>query len=390
MDKPATVLQLLPKLDTGGAERVAIEIAAALTKAGHRALIACEDGVLMQAALRAGAEVRFLPLDTKSPWAMRRNAGRIRRMIRHYDVDIVHAHSRGPAWSGYWATRRGEAKFLTTFHGVYKENAPFKRRYNKVMAMGERVIAVSRFIAGLIEQRYPEAAPRIRVVPGGVDPAKFDPNAVLGDRASRLARSWRLQLGAPLLLLPGRLTGWKGQKILISALAEMRQREAIAVLAGSDQGRHDYVRELIAHAEALGVAERVRIVGNVEDMPAAMMLADVVVNASTDPEAFGRTIIEAQAMGRMVVATDHGGARETIRDGETGLLVPPADPVALASAIDKLLELPADLRIAWARHLRAGAIEEFSVAAMQKAMLAVYAELLAPPLRYSTRPILPP
>ncbi len=379
MGRQLTVLQLVPKLDTGGAERVVVEIAEALTKAGHRSLIACESGeasALTQAALRAGAQLIPLPLDTKMPWKMRRNAGRLQRLIREQKVDIAHAHSRAPAWSGYWATRKTDARFVTTYHGTYTENGPFKQRYNAVMALGERVIAVSHFIAELILQRYPEAAPRLRVIPGGVDPVKFDPATVLGDRAGRLAQSWRLKLGAPTILLPGRLTSWKGQKLLISALGAMRHQDALAVLAGSDQGRAHYVQELITHAHRLGVADRVRLAGNVEDMPAAMMLADVVVNASTDPEAFGRTIIEAQAMARMVIATDHGGARETIVDGETGFLVPPGDAAALAEAIDKVLDLTPDIRVAWGRHVRAAVSETHSVAAMQNAVLQVYAELL--------------
>ena len=252
MHKRATVLQLVPKLDTGGAERVAIEIAQALQRAGHRALIACESGVLSQAALRANAEILQVPLATKSPFGMRRNAGRLTRLIKEYDVDIVHAHSRAPAWSGYWATRRTGVKFVTTYHGAYKENLPFKRRYNAVMAMGDRVIAVSHFIAGLIAERYPESLARLRVIPGGVDAAKFDPASVLGDRAGRLAQSWRLRLGAPTIMLPGRLTGWKGQKLLISALAACKHKDAVAVLAGADQGRQKYVESLIAHAQQLG------------------------------------------------------------------------------------------------------------------------------------------
>ena len=379
MSEPATVLQLVPKLDTGGAERVAVEIAEALVKAGHRALIACEGGALTQAALRAGAELVEIPLDTRSPLRLRRNARRLKRLIARCDVDIVHAHSRGPAWSGYWATRGGPARFVTSYHGFYKENAPFKHRYNSVMARGERVIAVSRFIAGVIAARYPWADAAVRVIPGGVDLRKFDPAAVLGDRAARLALQWRLRMDAPTIMLPGRLTGWKGQKLLISALAALRHRDATVVLVGSAQGRDDYVRELIAHARRLGVAGRLRLAGNVEDMPAALMLADVVVNASTDPEAFGRTIIEAQAMGRMVIAADHGGARETIIDGQTGLLFPPGDAAALAEGIDRLLAMPVALRLDWGRHLRKTAGRNYSIAAMQQAVLAVYRELLSAP-----------
>lgn len=371
----ATVLQVLPKLDTGGSERVAIEIAEGLTGAGHRALITCDGGVLTQAALRAGAEILPLPLDTKSPVAIRRNASRLARLIKAQNVDIVHAHSRAPAWSAYWAAKRTGKKFVTTYHGTYSENVPFKRRYNAIMAAGDRVVAVSEFIAERIRARHPDIGEKLFVIPGGVDPKKFDPAAVLGDRAQRLAQQWRLPLGAPTIMLPGRLTGWKGQINAITALASLRHKDAVLLLVGSDQGRERYTQSLIAHAAALGVADRLRLAGHVEDMPAAMMLADIVLNASTNPEAFGRTIVEAQAMARVVIAADHGGARETIRDGETGLLFPPGDDGALAAAIDRVLDLPLDARIAWGRHARAVVSEVYSVSAMQAAMLDVYAGL---------------
>ncbi len=367
---------MLPRLDTGGAERVVVEICEAITAAGHHALIACESGALTQAALRAGAEIVELPLATKSPLAMRRNAMRLAKLIRAREVALVHAHSRAPAWSALWATRRTGAKFVTSYHGAYNENAPLKRRYNAVMAAGERVIAVSQFVAALVQARHGVGGDRLRVIPGGVDPAKFDPANVLGDRMARLARDWRVPVGAPTLMLPGRLTGWKGQKVLINALPGLRHREAVAVLVGPDQGRAAYVRELIALAQRLGVADRLRLPGATEDMPAGYMLADIVVNASTDPEAFGRTIVEAQAMGRIVIGTDHGGARETIIDGETGFLVPPGDAAALAATIDMALDAPAEARIEWGRHARATVSQVYSVAAMQAAVLAVYDELL--------------
>jgi glycosyltransferase involved in cell wall biosynthesis len=167
-------------------------------------------------------------------------------------------------------------------------------------------------------------------------------------------------------MLPGRLTGWKGQKILIEALALMRHDEAVAVLVGSDQGRENYAQSLISQAEALGVAGRLRLVGHTEDMPAALMLADIVVNASTDPEGFGRTVVEAQAMGRVVIATSHGGAGETVMDGQTGFLVPPGEPKALAEVLDR----------AWGQNARAVVGETFSVQAMQYAVMGVYGELL--------------
>jgi glycosyltransferase involved in cell wall biosynthesis len=375
-DRPRTILQVLPRLDTGGAERVAIEIAEAVIKAGHKAMIACDGGVLSQSALRAGAEIVTLPLASKSPLTIRRNASRLARLIRERGISLVHAHSRAPAWSAFWATQRTKIPFVTTYHGRYNENAPFKRRYNAVMASGDRVIAVSQFIGELVRERHGVAEDRLRIIPGGVDMVKFDPAAVLGDRAVRLAQSWRMDMGDSVIMLPGRLTSWKGQKLLISALAASRHKDSVAVLVGGNQGREAYSQSLIAHAQALGVADRVRLVGHTEDMPAALILADIVVNTSTDPEAFGRTIVEAQAMGRLVIAANHGGARETIVHGRTGFLVPPGDAAVLAGVIDMALDMTPEMRIAWGENARAMVGAQFSVAAMQYAVLNVYGELL--------------
>ncbi len=377
IDRPARILQLLPKLDTGGAERAVVEISEAITAAGHKVFIACENGPLSQAALRAGAEIIPLPLNTKSPFALRRNAKRLQKFIRAQNIDLVHAHSRAPAWSGFWATQRCKIPFVTTYHGVYSENAPFKRRYNAVMASGDRVIAVSHFIAAMIQSRHQTDASRLRIIPGGVDTAKFNPAAVLGDRMAKLAREWRLPSGVPTIMLPGRLTSWKGHSLTITALAALRHKDTVAIFAGGDQGRTKYTQSLIAQAESLGVADRLRLAGHHEDMPAAMMLADIVINASTDPEAFGRTIVEAQAMGRIVIAADHGGARETIIHGETGFLFPPGDYLALANTIDAAMDFTAEERITWGQNARAAVAQHYSIAAMQNAVLAVYAELLA-------------
>ncbi len=376
IDRPITILQVLPKLDTGGAERVVIEICEAIRKTGHIALIAAEPGALSLAAQRSGAEIINLPLASKSPFTLRRNAKRLEKLIRARGVQLVHAHSRAPAWSARWATQATYTPFVTTYHGVYGENSSLKRRYNSVMAQGDRVIAVSEYIADLIRSRYHLEESRLRVVLGGVDGVKFDPTIVVGDRIRRLARDWGLDMSQPTILLPGRLTSWKGQKLLISALAKLRHTDAIAILAGGNQGRDNYTASLIALAHNLGVADRVRIVGHNEDMPAAMMLADIIVNASTDPEAFGRTIVEAQAMGRIVIAADHGGARETILANETGFLFPPGDATAFAAVIDAALDMPTETRIAWGHNARAHVLENHSIAVMQQKVLDVYAELL--------------
>jgi glycosyltransferase involved in cell wall biosynthesis len=192
----------------------------------------------------------------------------------------------------------------------------------------------------------------------------------------RLAAAWRLPDGVPTVVLPGRLTSWKGQSVLLSAIARMTRRDVCCVLVGADQGRHRYSAELVRHAQGLGIGERVRLVGHCDDMPAALMLSDVVVHASTQPEAFGRVVIEAQAMGRPVIAADLGGPVETVEHGVTGWRVPPRDPVALAAAIEQALALPDEERRALGQRARAAVLRGYTVAAMQEATLDVYEQLL--------------
>ena len=371
-DRPV-VLQVLPSLITGGVERGTVEITQAVAQAGGVALVASAGGPMVGAVQRAGGRHITLPLHRKAPLSLWRNAARLAALIRAERVDLVHARSRGPAWSAWLACRRTGTHFVTTYHGTYTEDLPFKRRYNAVMARGEVVIAASRFIADLIVARHGVDPGRVRVIPRGVDPAAFDPDAVSAERLVRLERAWRLPEGVPVVMLPGRLTGWKGQAVLIEALARLTRPDVWCVLVGSDQGRRRYADGLMRLAERLGVADRLRLVGQCDDMPAALLLADVVVHASTQAEAFGRVVIEAQAMGRPVIAADLGGPVETVRHGVTGWRVKPGDPAALAAAIETVLALPAGERQAIGARAREGVP---TVRAMQDATLAVYEAVL--------------
>ncbi len=367
------VLQVLPSLVTGGVERGTIEIAQAITEAKASAIVASAGGRLVPLVERAGGRHITLPLMTKDPLNIWRNASRLEALIRQHHVSVVHARSRAPAWSAWLACRRTGVPFVTTYHGTYAENLPFKRHYNAVMARGEIVIAASQYIANLITERHHVDPARIRVIPRGVDPAVFDPDAISGNRIANLARDWRLPDGVRTVVLPGRLTAWKGHAILLDAIARLGRPEVMCVLVGSHQGRHGYARLLEQQAVRLGIAERVRLVGHADDMPAALWLSDVVVHASTRPEAFGRVVIEAQAMRRPVIAADLGGPVETVRHGETGWRVPPGDPDALAAAIAQALDLDPAARSALGQRARAAAP---TVRAMQDATLAVYAAVL--------------
>ena len=371
-----TVLQTLPALDTGGVEQGTVEIVQALADDGWGALVASAGGRLVPALQAVGGRHFALPLAAKDPVSLLRNAGRLARLARAEGANLLHARSRAPAWSTLLAARRTGLPFVTTYHGVYGEGVPGKRLYNSVMARGDRVIAASRYVAGLISARHGTDPARIRLIPRGVDPARFDPDARRGAQVAQLASAWRLPDGAPVVVLPARLTRWKGGLVLIEALARLARQDAVAVLVGADQGRASYGAELEQRARALGVVDRVRLAGHCADMPAALMLADVVVSASTEPEAFGRAVIEAQAMARPVIATNHGGAAETVTDGDTGYLVPPGDAAALAAALDRVLAMPLEDRRALGVRARAAVLARCTVAAMQAATLDVYRELL--------------
>jgi glycosyltransferase involved in cell wall biosynthesis len=367
------ILQVLPALGGGGVERGTVEMAQAIVEAGGTALVASQGGRMARQVEAVGGRNILLPLATKNPFGVWRNVRRLEALIRDEGVSLVHARSRAPAWAAWFATQRTGVPFITTYHGTYGESAPGKRRYNSVMARGEVVIAISQFIANLILQRYRTDPARIRVIHRGVDPVAFDPDAVSGERVQRLAEAWHLPEGRPLIVLPGRLTGWKGQDVLIEALARMTRRDAVAVLVGGAQ-RQRTAKRLLAQAGALGVD--VRLVGDCDDMPAALLLADAVVNASTKPEGFGRVVIEAQAMARPVIATDHGGAVETVEHGATGWRIPPADPDALASALDHVLAMSAERLAALGARSRASVLANYTVEKMQDATLDVYREVL--------------
>ncbi|MGC9269395.1 glycosyltransferase family 4 protein [Acidiphilium sp.] len=370
------ILQVLPQLETGGVEQVVIELTEAVARTGARALVASLPGKLVPAIERAGGTHIALDLKSRNPFRMSWAGDQLAKLIKSQKISLIHAHSRAPAFAARSASRRCGIPFVTTYHGAYNQHGLLKRRYNAVMASGDRVIAISQFIAALVRERHHIGDDKLRIIPGGVDAVRFDPDAINGGRVERLARAWRLPDGAPTVMLPARLTSWKGQSIAITALAQLRHRDALLILVGSAQGHEAYLKSLSDLAQSLDVAKRVLFAGDCADMPAAFKLADVVVSASTDPEAFGRTIVEAQAMRRLVIATDHGAAQETIRAGETGWLVAPGDPAALAAAIDDALDLPIEARIARGAAARDFVSARYSVAAMQAGNLAVYHELL--------------
>jgi glycosyltransferase involved in cell wall biosynthesis len=376
--KPA-VLQVIPALDAGGSERTTIEITQALTRGGFRALVASEGGRLEKELIAAGGELIRLPMETKRPGKMMANATRLAKIIREHDIALVHARSRAAAWSAFYAAKRTRVPFVATFHGIYGAKGALKRFYNTVMLRGDAVIANSEWTARHIRDTYRTKPKRLAIIPRGVDLDRFDPGGVTPDRIVRLRAAWARE-GERVVLLPGRLTRWKGQLTFLEALGLLRRAGHLegvrGVIAGDAQGREGYVAELITAMADKGLTDCVIIPGHITDMPAAYLAADIVVSASTDPEAFGRAAAETAAMGRPVIATDHGGARETVIAGETGLLVPPGDAKALADAIADLLDRSEDELDEMGRKGRAHIATRYTLDRMCADTLALYRELI--------------
>lgn len=373
----ATILQVLPALGgSGGVERGTVEVAGCITAHGWTSLVASNGGERIYQLQRAGAKHFEFPLQSKNPFVMYANIGRLAKLIRDQKVSLVHARSRAPAWSAYFACKRTGIPFVTTFHGTYGAKGGLKRAYNAVMAKGVRVIAISAFIAGHLKQIYGAQGDKIRVIHRGVDLDSFDQAKVSAERVVKLSNDWRLEDGCPVIMLPGRLTRWKGQTVFIEAIAQLGRKDIRCVLVGSDQGRTGYRKELERLITQHDLSSVVRIVDHCNDMPTAYMLSDIVVSASTDPEAFGRVVVEAQSLGRLVVAPNHGGACETIEPGATGWLVPPGDKDALAKALAEALSLDKEERQAYADRSIASVRKDFSKASMCAKTLKVYEEVL--------------
>jgi glycosyltransferase involved in cell wall biosynthesis len=374
---PLSVLQVIPALDAGGAERTAIDIARAVVAAGGKAWIATKGGRLQAEAESAGAKMILGAFDAKNPLTIWRNTATLAAAIEANGIDIVHARSRAPAWSAYVAARRTNAIYVATYHGIYNAKSAPKRWYNSIMARADAVIANSNFTADHVRAEHKVAEERLHVIPRGIDIEAFTPENVSAERVEKIRKAWSLRIGRPVIVLPNRLTRWKGQLTFVEALAKLPHKEFEAVMVGDAQQRDAYVDELMAAVNRAGLAQNVRIPGHCSDMPAAFMAADVIVTPSIEPEAFGRVAVEAQAMGRALIASDLGAQSETVADGVTGFLFPPGDADALAKLIVKALSLTDDERAAMRRQARARVLKSYTVDAMCAATLDVYRALMA-------------
>lgn len=385
--KPRTILQIIPHLDAGGAEKIVVDLAAAQAAAGYRALIASEGGRLVAEVQALGGLWLSFPAAAKNPLRMALNVRRLASLLAREQVDLVHVHSRAPAWVALGACRLRPTPMITTFHGAYGGSTALKRRYNSVMVRADLIIAHSRFIAGHIATAFPEAATRVRLVPCGFDFSAFDLAKVDAQRVRKLRESWGLAGHERMVLLPGRLTPIKGQRLMIEAARHLLGEgltDTKFILAGDEQGRTGYARELDQMIARYHLEGQVLRVGHCTDMAAAYGAAALVCMPTTVPETFGRVAVEAQAMGTPVIAASHGASSETVLAPplvpaleRTGWLVPPDDAAALAAAVREALSLGASARSALAQRARAHVVGQFGLARMNDSTLALYEEAIA-------------
>ena len=373
-----TVLQVIPNIGAGGAEQACVDIVMGLMERGDHALVVSAGGARAAEVERLGGKHYVHSVNSKNPFVILKNALWLAQFIRDKKVDIVHARSRAPAWSAWLACRMTGRPFVTTFHAAYKFSNRSKKFYNSVMGRGDRIIAVSRFIADYITRSYGVNKGKIRIIFRGIDLARLKPEDVTEESRAALCDEWVVDEGQRIVLMPARLSPIKGHKLLIEAMALLPPEcgDVVAIVVGDDQGRDAYRRELEGRILSNRLADKVKLIGHCDDMPAAYSLADVVVMPSRIPEGFGRVPVEAMAMGVPVIASDLGATCETVQEGKTGWLLPPSNPQSWANAIKEALTMKPEQRARMAEAAQQRAQIYFDRRRMISDTLAVYDELM--------------
>jgi len=379
------VLQIIPELETGGAERTAVDVGIAAKKAGWRSLVASAGGRMVGELEAAGVRHLVMDLATKNPLRLIANGFRLARIVRAEDIDLMHVRSRAPGWSAWLASKLTGIPYIATYHGAYGQRSALKGLYNSVMARGALVIANSAFIAAMIRRRHgvPEAC--VAIIHRGTDLADFDPERITEARRQALREAWGVEPGQRIVLQVARLTPWKGQRVLIEALALLDREgmgDVVGILAGDDQGRESYRADLETAIAAAGLEGRVKLTGHCADVAAAISLSSAVVVASTEPEAFGRAAVEAQAMGKPAIVTRLGAVPETVlappavaASERTGWHVEPGSPEALAACLKGVLALSETEIAALGARARGHARAHFSLERMTESTLQAYARV---------------
>lgn len=376
MKKLITILQVLPALVSGGVERGTVDISKAIVASGNISIVSSRGGKLENQILSHGAKYVKLPLHSKNPLVILLNSLRLALLVKKYKVDIIHARSRAPAWSAYIASKITNCKFITTFHGYYRNKGIIKKYYNSVMLRGQKVIAVSNFIKQHLLKEYQCDKSKISVIPRAVDLEYFNPKNIHISRISNLQNRFLIPDEQFIIVFPARLTPWKGHEVLLGALSLIKDMKIFCLIVGDTHQHSRYYKKLISLTAKLGIEDKVSFTGVVEDMPTLYMVSDLVVAPSVKSEAFGRIPIEAQSMQKIVIATKIGGYTETIIDGKTGFLVEPENPIALANKIKEVYSFTKKKKVDIGNISRKHVEAKFSLSQMQAATMKVYKKLI--------------
>jgi len=371
------IMQVLPSLKQGGVEVGTIEIASALQKAGMPNMVVSSGGEMVAKLKKIGVPHVTLPVQTKNPLKIWLNAKKLARLAKDNNVGLMHVRSRAPAWSVWLASRWTGIPFISSYHGVYGIKPALKKVYNRVMLKGLLTIAVSDYVKKHLIQVYQYPENKIHVICRGADLNRFNPEHVTQAQIDAFAMQYQIPLDKPIITLVGRLSKVKGQREFIQAIKQMSHTEVTCLLVGG-KAKPSYQKELIALIQTLPEQTTLKILSVGGDkMPLVYALSDIVVSASLIPEAFGRTVTEANAMNKIVVAFNHGGPTETIIDKKTGFLVPVADVHALAVTLDKVLDMAPQDKKKMEQAARQNTEEYFSVQKMCEKTLKLYKEILS-------------
>tara|TARA_A100001011_G_scaffold3950_1_gene4543 strand:- start:10248 stop:11426 length:1179 start_codon:yes stop_codon:yes gene_type:complete len=373
--KQISVMQVLPHLNSGGLVSGAVEVAKELFDNNYKSVVVSSGGYKENELLRYNSILEKLPVHSKNIFSILLNKKRIIYLAIKHNISLIHARSRAPAWSAYWAAKELNLPFVTTFHGTYGTKGLLKKKYNSIMLKGNAIIAISKFIKKHIEDEY-NIKKNIYVIPRGVNINLFSPKKVSSARLINAAKKINIEGNDKIVLLPGRLTNWKGHKLAIQAISKLKIKNFKLVLIGDVQGRVKYKNELVRLASSLNIGNKVIFIDHTRDLPSYLLLADLVLSCSTKPEAFGRTVLEAQAMGKPVIAFNHGGSIELIKENENGALCNVSDINDLAENIEKKLYLSLYKRKVLSKRSITNVNKKYLTEFMSKRTLNLYKNLI--------------
>ncbi len=383
MSSNIKVLQVIPKLGYGGAETGCYDIAHYLPEHECESFIVTSGGELIKFINKEKVKLIKLPVQSKNPLIIFFNSIALIFIILFFNISIVHARSRAPAWSCYLATKITGRKFVTTFHGTYNFNSKIKKFYNSVMVRSNLIIAGSNFIFSHIKENYLEylnIKKKFLVIFRGINIDYFDPTTKTETEEIKLRKNWEIEGNKKIILLPGRLTSWKGQELFLEAInlvnIQLGYIAFYAVILGSDQGRGLYKKKLLRLSEQYRMTKQIKFISHCKDMALAYKISDIIVSSSIEPEAFGRVVVEAQSMEKLVIASNIGGSKETVIDEKTGYLFESGNPKSLCEKILKALSLDDTKLKTFGIEGRKNIIKKFNVEKMCFSTYSEYKKLI--------------